>query len=213
MSNKLEIHERFKDARTVYNKNGKQTMSEVESATGIQKSMISSLEKDDTRGASFRDIAKLAKHYGVSMDWLCGLTDIRDSDVDVIEICKKVGLSEEAAQKFCRAKAAGESGSPLVFLNSMMLLPDELLERLSNCFVAYILVQYLGVSGIKEKYNFPGNLSLSLSVNNFKLPEVSVDESLDYSRFELTRSVVQAADCISSSAYAAVIGTLFCGGC
>lgn len=98
MPKKLEIHERFKDARIIHNKNGKQTMEEVANATGIQKSMISSLEKDDTRGASFRDVAKLAKHYGVSMDWLCGLTELPTVNSDIRAVCEKTGLSVKAVE-------------------------------------------------------------------------------------------------------------------
>lgn len=109
MSNKLETHERFKYARTVYNKNGKQTMSEVESATGIQKSMISSLEKDDTRGASFRDIAKLAKHYGVSMDWLCGLTEIKSPETEIRGIIQSTGLDDSAIKQLIRMKKCSDS--------------------------------------------------------------------------------------------------------
>ena len=116
MSNKLEIHERFKDARIVYNKNGKQTMGEVESATGIQKSMISSLEKDDTRGASFRDVAKLASHYGVSVDWLCGLTDVKSQKEDIKSINQATGLSESAINQLIMMKECSDSTVPLPFV-------------------------------------------------------------------------------------------------
>lgn len=94
----LTVHERFKDARTVHNKNGKQTMDAVASATGLQKSMIHSLELDDTRGSSFRDVSKLAKHYGVSMDWLCGLTEVRTINETQRGICEKTQLSEQAVE-------------------------------------------------------------------------------------------------------------------
>ena len=61
----LSIGERFKDARIVHNQHGKQTMSEVEAATGVSKSMISGLENDSGRDIGYTNIIALAKHYGV----------------------------------------------------------------------------------------------------------------------------------------------------
>lgn len=68
--------ERFKDARTVYNQHGNQTMSTVQSSTGVSASLIADLENDDKdRKANYIDVATLAKHYGVTTDWLCGLSE------------------------------------------------------------------------------------------------------------------------------------------
>lgn len=68
--------ERFKDARTVHNKHGSQTINEVAEQTGIAKSMISALENDEIdRDVGYQNIAKLAKHYGVTSDFLLGLAE------------------------------------------------------------------------------------------------------------------------------------------
>ncbi len=68
--------ERFKDARTVHNQHGKQTLRAVKDATGITESAIQALEDDDsTRVVGYDKVAALAKHYGVSLDWLCSLSD------------------------------------------------------------------------------------------------------------------------------------------
>lgn len=73
---KLTRGERFKDARTVHNKNGKQSMDDVYAATGISASMIKDLEDDDKdRSVGYDKIATLAKHYGVSADYLLSLTN------------------------------------------------------------------------------------------------------------------------------------------
>lgn len=70
----LEIHERFKDARIVHNKNGKQTIREVESATGVNYGKIQRVE-DGEGEVGHTCIAPLAKHYGVSTDYLLGLCE------------------------------------------------------------------------------------------------------------------------------------------
>lgn len=67
--------ERFKDARTVHNRHGSQAMSAVQNATGVSASLIADLENDEKeRKVNYIDIATLAKHYGVTTDWLCGLS-------------------------------------------------------------------------------------------------------------------------------------------
>ena len=68
--------ERFKDARIVHNQHGKQTLDEVEAATGIKKSLIQALEDDDnTRDVGYAKVAKLATHYRVTTDFLLGFTN------------------------------------------------------------------------------------------------------------------------------------------
>ena len=68
--------ERFKDARIIFNKNGKQNMREVEQATGVNKAKIQALEDDGkSRSVGYEDVTALAKHYGVSADYLLSLTD------------------------------------------------------------------------------------------------------------------------------------------
>lgn len=68
--------ERFQAARKDINKHGKQTMREVQNATGVTASLIADLENDEKdRRASYIDVATLAKYYGVTTDWLCGISE------------------------------------------------------------------------------------------------------------------------------------------
>lgn len=99
-THKLTRAERFKDARLDLNKNGKQSMKTVANATGIAASLLKDLEDDDNnRSVGYDKIAVLAKHYGVSSDWLLGITDDsspRSSAVD------DLGLSTKAVQQIIR---------------------------------------------------------------------------------------------------------------
>lgn len=90
----LTMGERFKDARTVHNKNGKQTTDAVFEATGISKSTLSNIE-NDKRDPGADVIRKLAKHYGVSTDYLLGLTDIKTPETNARAVISYTGLSEE----------------------------------------------------------------------------------------------------------------------
>lgn len=90
----LTIGERLKDARVDFNKNKKQTIQEVSDATGIPKSTISEIENDKREpGAGI--IRKLAEYYGVSSDFLLGLSDIKTTDTTVQSIIEYTGLSED----------------------------------------------------------------------------------------------------------------------
>ena len=74
---------RFKYARTVLNQHGSQSMGEVYSATWISPSMIADLEDDDkARSVGYDKIAALAKHYGVSSDFLLGISPTESSHID-----------------------------------------------------------------------------------------------------------------------------------
>lgn len=91
--------ERFKDARTVYNRHGSQSMNEVYTATGVSASMIKDLEDDEKiRSVGYDKIALLAKHYGVSADYLLGLSPYPTVDKDLEFVCKYTGLNESSVK-------------------------------------------------------------------------------------------------------------------
>lgn len=104
---KLQTHERFKDARLIYNQHGKQTMAEVEKATGISQSLICDLEKDPSenieqqkrpRRVGYQTVADLAAYYGVSSDWLLGLSDVRSAEPTLNAACEYTGLTENVIE-------------------------------------------------------------------------------------------------------------------
>ena len=97
-------HERFNNARTEYNINGKETMAQVAKATGVPQSAISDLERDPNidadhttapRKVAYQTVAILAKHYGVSADYLLGLSDDPKRIPGAID---ELGLSPEAIE-------------------------------------------------------------------------------------------------------------------
>lgn len=50
----------------------------------------------DCKTASIENLAKLAKYFEVSADYLLGLTNIMSPDIDTRKICEITGLSDEA---------------------------------------------------------------------------------------------------------------------
>ena len=118
---KLTIGERFKDARTVHNKNGSQSMDEVYNATGVFASMIKDLEDDDkNRSVGYDKIAALAKHYGVSADYLLGLSPNPTTNKDIDAICNYTGLSQSSIQCLHNEKEWGLGGDAAVVIDTLL---------------------------------------------------------------------------------------------
>lgn len=89
---------RFRDARTQYNQHGEQTTLSVSKATGITHSLLEDLEHSD-RNVGYKTIAVLAKYYGVSCDYLMGLTDSPKMSEEVKTVESNFGLSHKAASE------------------------------------------------------------------------------------------------------------------
>ena len=91
------MENRFKLARTLHNQHGSQSTKEVESGSGITKSLIEDLESNagKPRNVSYLKVKRLAEHYGVSSDYLLGLSPTPSVDEDIQAVCKFTGLSKE----------------------------------------------------------------------------------------------------------------------
>ncbi len=90
----LTIQERIKDLRVEH----KLKLKDLEAETGLSSSALGSYEADDTKDITHTAIIKLAQFYGVTADYLLGLTetknhpsadlaDLRLSD-DMIDVLK-----------------------------------------------------------------------------------------------------------------------------
>lgn len=80
----LTMAERLKDLR-VFDK--KLTLEQLAEQTGLSKSALGKYENEDCGDINHYAIQKLAKFYGVSTDYLLGLTEQKNhSDVDVASL-------------------------------------------------------------------------------------------------------------------------------
>lgn len=89
------MENRFKLARTKYNQHGQQTVKEVSEITGVTGSLIDDLESTAgrRRDVGYSKIVKLAEHYGVTSDYLLGLSGTPSVKEDIQVVCKTTGLS------------------------------------------------------------------------------------------------------------------------
>lgn len=85
----LTIPERLKDLRTERGLD----IAEVAKATGISSSALSNYENDEGKDISHRAILALARFYGVSADYLLGLTETKNhpnADLDDLHLSDDV---------------------------------------------------------------------------------------------------------------------------
>lgn len=68
---------------------------DLEKCTGISASAISKYTNEGAQ-APITTVAKLAKYFGVSADYLLGISDAKTSDKDIQAVCDYTGLSAEA---------------------------------------------------------------------------------------------------------------------
>ena len=89
------MENRFKEARTEHNRHGAQSTKEVEKETGVTKSLIEDIESTagKPRNVGYLTVKKLAQHYGVSADYLLGISDTPSTKEDIQTACKTTGLS------------------------------------------------------------------------------------------------------------------------
>lgn len=144
---RLTRGERFKDARIVHNRNGKQTMDEVATATGVSKSLIQSLEDDSiNRSVGYDKVAKLAAHYRVTTDFLLGLSNDPSPMPSVVD---DLGLSPKAVDAIDRLQVFDTPNNQIQFrnasshtldvLNCLLESPDfyEVLGNMLMCFDSF----------------------------------------------------------------------------
>lgn len=108
---RLTMGERFKDARLVHNQHGKETTGAVEKATGVCKSTLSQIE-NDKRDPGAKTVSELAKHYGVSADYLLGLSEVITPDATAQAVIAYTGLSEDNVRTL--HNAAESSGGTII---------------------------------------------------------------------------------------------------
>lgn len=159
--------ERFKDARLIHNQHGWQSMEEVYSQTGVSASMIKDLEDDDkTRSVGYDKVVLLAKHYGVSTDYLLGLSSRPKVTNDFDYVCEYTGLSKDSIESLLRLKKIYKESWPLDTLDVLeVILENEpesnLLTNISllwgidlnsnDCQTIMLPVEYAGDSaGVLE---------------------------------------------------------------
>ena len=101
------IHERIGDLRTAAGISQK----DLSKALGIQPSVLSRIERGETKAISHELVIKIANYFHVSTDFLLGVSDIRfQKNIDL----QKLGLSNKALLLLLQHKVNGDMLSRLI---------------------------------------------------------------------------------------------------
>lgn len=123
---KLSVAERLEDIRknaNGVNRFGAETLREVEERTGISHSFISKNETGTNENLA--KLIQLAQHYGVSMDYICGLSDVPVISEDIQAAGKTLGISYDAITNIrFLAERFGEKDGGLDVLDSILSSED-----------------------------------------------------------------------------------------
>lgn len=105
----LIMENRFKEARVKHNQHGQQSVKDVAKITGLTGSLIDDLESSlgKPRDVGYSKVKKLAEHYGVSSDYLLGLSDTPSVKEDIQVVCKTTGLTEKAVEAIKESRGWG----------------------------------------------------------------------------------------------------------
>ena len=178
--------ERFEDARKVYNRHGNQTMDEVTAATGVKKSMIQALEDDgNNRSVGYDKVAKLAAHYGVSVNWLLCL----DGDYHICpSAVDELGLSQKNTDFLKDPSIA--VGRPITVPRFNMIartLINDIIDicrekRLDNDFqmMMHILKRHYGLCYMEEITDLPSSNEVSRYIEHKGLFVLNADDGIEY---------------------------------
>lgn len=153
---------RFKLARTKHNQHGKQSVKTVSEKTGITRSLIDDLESSiKPRQVSYMRVAQLADYYGVSMEYLSGISPVPTSDLDVMAICKYTGLNSSAIETLHRISNSDDTRD-----RNPLLAIEKLLDGLNGLHTLQLINIYLSGS----------NLTFSVDGEEIDSIDVLIDE-------------------------------------
>ena len=127
----------------------------------------------------------LAQFYGVSVEWILGITDNRTTDIKVKEICEYTGLSEHAVNELNKAQMKYKKSpldNPVSGINKLFQFPD--IFRLGQN------IQLL-VFSMSENYKLHNGLKLSIEYHEWRLSksfEALIKKIIEKGKAELKQS-------------------------
>lgn len=170
------------------------SQDELSKILGVSKSTLGLWETGDTLPDA-RSLHDLAVYYGVSADYLLGLSDVRTANTDVRAICEYTGLCNESIASVLKAKNRGLIFGCNAFLSS------------SECIDVFLLLQHLQLVSDNlrkslDQYYLPIHTALNArntdAVEDYATQFLHNSES-DYSEFkyllfELSETICRIAD-------------------
>lgn len=161
------------------------SQKQIASSIGVSSGSLSEWCSDQVT-ATIDNLVQVARFFGVSSDYLLGLTDVRKSNVDVRNICERTGLNEEVVSLlFSNNKVVSN------FINCLLTLPTDLLNSIAE---SYSYCAFLKAFIDNGKENSEVNLSISMKYpwGAWIYRQESVDDGLDFLQYKLGEKLNEA---------------------
>lgn len=164
---------------------GEMTLQQLADATGINRVTLTNYE-NGTRHPDARILTILARYFGVSLDYLVGISDIKDQDPVIRMICMYTGLDEIEVRKLHEYYKS--SNKPIDEKTSLDFLLADALNMINDLLgstgLTFSLVNYLESDFITSVIMSDGSSEISGTSFNIVSQNGYVTE--------LTTDVVQA---------------------
>jgi len=143
-------------------------------------------------GMSVENLRYLCDFYGVSADYLLGLTDVKTPDDGVKSILKSTHLTEEAATSLSQM----DSPCSLYLMDFLLLSNPTLLERLGKQLIVYRHAKNVVEPSIQEQKDLlkGKNIYYEGVIEGVEMPRVRIQDFPDYALFDLERSFMKIVD-------------------
>lgn len=148
-------------------------MSKIELANrvGISRQTLDDYEKGTYKDIGVDRIISLAEIFGVSVDYLLGLSDVSSVDLETKAICENIGISEYA---YKRLKEIRSELFDKVYLDSILENID--FGELNSCISAYVhFKQKMSPRIDREKPYAFGDIDMNY-FDDTKYNRVSIDD-------------------------------------
>jgi len=169
---------------------------EVANAVGIGSSAVRSWYTGYAR-PDMEKISAICKFFGVSADWLLGISDTRAVDIEMRDICEKTGLSANALFNLMRySKNQNKDGQPTSHNSAIVA------ERL--WFINSLIEDEETLNTLADNANLYVNIKKAL--DNFEIPKYDGESAttlmkLGIEKFGMTFNFTQGKETADFHAY------------
>lgn len=141
---------------------------------------------DGSSSPDWETIAKIAKAYSVSSDWLLGLSDVKTPHTDIKAVCEFTGLSEQAVTSLKAYSKKSVSFISELLEKAEITHIDLLYENLNRSLKELHTYEQI-CSGIDKSSTTVADLDMMKKLHDAK-------EKAEFDRWKLERSIMTILD-------------------
>ena len=128
---------------------GQMSQAEFGSRIGVSRGSISYYE-NGTRTADIEILDKICQTYGVSADWLLGLSNVRTKDIEIQAVAEKTGLHENLVEYLVEDKEFASAILNILFEDTARL--TRLLHNINRYLLSEVRDTFFRLESRKNRH-------------------------------------------------------------